>query len=123
MIKILNTLKKGRILIVLSNESFRSRGYNDLVGIIRSISKYLLDIKSIKKSLTFVLTQELDAKTRLKRLDEFDQEIQTRYSENWNQNEKEFIGFMMEKMRELKTENQIENPNSHEFKGLVKKIL
>jgi hypothetical protein len=95
MIKILNTLKKGRILIVLSNESFRSRGYNDLVGIIRSVSKYLLDIKSIKKSLTFVLTQELDAKTRLERLEEFYQEIQTRYSENWNKNEKEFIGFMM----------------------------
>jgi hypothetical protein len=88
MIKILNALKKGRILIVLSNESFRPRGYNDFVGIIRSISKYLLDIKSIKASLTFVLTQELDAKTRLERLDEFDQEIQTRYSENWNQNEK-----------------------------------
>ncbi len=30
---------------------------------------------------------------------------------------------MMEKMRELKTENQIENPNTHEFKGLVKKIM
>jgi hypothetical protein len=122
-VKLLKTLQKGRILIVLSKKNFRIRWYDDFVRIIRSVSKYLVDIKSIKTSLTFVLTQELDAKTLLERLEEFDREVKARNSENWNQNEKEFIGFMMYKLRNLETSNQILNPSTHNFKILVQSIL
>jgi len=59
---LLRTLKKGRILIVLSMKNFRDRWYSDFVRIIKNISKYLIDVKTIKRSTTFVLTKGLTSK-------------------------------------------------------------
>jgi hypothetical protein len=58
-VKLLKTLKEGRILIVLSMKNFRDRWYSDFVRIIRSLSKYLTDIEEIKRSITFILTKGL----------------------------------------------------------------
>ena len=58
-VKLLKTLAKGRILIVLSLKNFRDRWFSDFVRIIRSVSKYLIDIESIKRSVSFILTKGL----------------------------------------------------------------
>jgi hypothetical protein len=61
-VKLLKTLQKGRIVIVLSRKTFGDRWYLGFLMIIRNVSKYLVDIEYIKKSITFVLTKELDAR-------------------------------------------------------------
>jgi len=47
-------------LIVLSLKNFRDRWYSDFVRIIRGVSRYLIDINTIKRSVTFILTKGLN---------------------------------------------------------------
>jgi hypothetical protein len=58
-VKLLKTLGKGRIAIVLSRNNFRDRWYSDFVRIIRGLSKYLTNFDDIKNSVTFILTKGL----------------------------------------------------------------
>jgi hypothetical protein len=111
-------LSKGRILIVLSKNNFGDRWYSGFVRIIRSISKYLTDIESIKRSVTFVLTKGLKRELLLSQFLEF-KNSEWYPEENWGKNEKQLIGLIESRMQQLPKENEILDPSQHCFEELV----